>query len=75
MGTDGGLKPYREAMLEARETYLRQMLDAHGWNVVHAAKAAGMKRTTFYTLMRRSGIKRAQPSKRGPMAWLNAQSH
>lgn len=53
---------YREAMAQARKTYLRQLL-LQNPNMRKAAEVAGMDRTWLYKLLVRTGVKRPTPSK------------
>ena len=57
-------------MREAERAYLVEMLQQAGGNVVHAARNAGVHRSSFHRLMRRHGIRQAgRPVNRGNRAW------
>lgn len=49
---------YREAMLQAERAYWLKMLNAHDWNYVRTAQAAGICRQHLYGMLRRVGISR-----------------
>ena len=57
--------PFREAkrrLVEAFERrYLRELLEAHGWNIAAAARAARVDRMSIYKMLQRLGIERAEP--------------
>lgn len=59
-------------LAQAEAAYLRETLEANGWNVKRSAIQAGICRSSLYWLMHKHGIERPQPSpmaNRGTDAW------
>jgi transcriptional regulator of acetoin/glycerol metabolism len=50
-----------EEMRRLRQAVLERRLEEAGGNISKAARAAGINRTHFYAVMRRTGIKRPAP--------------
>jgi DNA-binding NtrC family response regulator len=52
----------RSSVDEVEKTFLLNALESNDWNVTRAAKATGLQRTNFQTLMKKHGISSKQPS-------------
>jgi hypothetical protein len=62
-GTDGELRPYREALHLFVRAYLERVLDSSP-TVSGAARRARLERSHFYQLARRHGVTVSAPKRR-----------
>jgi transcriptional regulator with GAF, ATPase, and Fis domain len=51
----------RNAVDEVEKNFLLQALAQNGWNITRAAKATGLQRTNFQTLLKKHGINARRP--------------